>query len=65
MTLHQKVSQIIGQWHGLDATERTLRRDELVSEVIAVIAQEALPTSAATAALVAATGGKPPKANAA
>jgi hypothetical protein len=57
MTLHQKVSAVVGQWQGLDATERTNLRDQMVSEVIALVMQETQPTNGATAASVAAVLG--------
>ncbi len=40
MTLHQRISHLLGQWRGLDATQRSNQQDEFVSELIATIKQE-------------------------
>lgn len=45
MTLQQKLMDLVGQWHGLDATERTARQEQLANELISVISEELAVTS--------------------
>jgi hypothetical protein len=40
MTLYQRVSELVGNWDGSDATDRMERREQMIAEVIAVVQQD-------------------------
>lgn len=40
MTLRQKVAELIGRFDGLDAAERPWKRDQLVSDLLALMQNE-------------------------
>ncbi len=41
MTLRQQVERLIGEWDGSGATDRSQKREQLVSELIALVQTEA------------------------
>ncbi|MGE5610520.1 MAG: hypothetical protein ACM359_14815 [Bacillota bacterium] len=40
MTLRQKIAELIGRFDGLDAAERPWKRDQLVSDLLALLQNE-------------------------